>query len=359
MYSTTAYLYQQRYPILLIDVSGQYFTARWNPVYSKPITINKGVDNVLLFEFLNQDQKPVNVTGSTFVFRLITQDGLELLYQQQMEILSAVYGRVKVTIPTADTYEFQAQPASYGITRSSGNLTQATFVDEGANGRGVAQILDSVYPEFVPSQTVTLPTMYGPPDYPSTMPDQSRPDWALPVQSTPFSAQENYSSFVTGNPSAVATFILELDHFTGNIKVQGSSDYQSLWYDASDNQSFYANTGNVAITTLTTANILRLAINQYGGVNGATTAQANATVVNGAVTSVNLINPGYGYLAAPLVTILGAGAGATAEATINNSGVITNITVTNGGSGYSAVPPSNSPAAVVISPGLIKSVTYR
>ncbi len=61
MYSTTVYLYQQITRVLLIDTSGGYFTARYDPVYAKQLTVNKGVDNVLLFEFINQEQKPVNI----------------------------------------------------------------------------------------------------------------------------------------------------------------------------------------------------------------------------------------------------------------------------------------------------------
>lgn len=62
MYITTAYLYQQIQPVLLIDISGAFFDARWDPVYAKNLTLNLGVDNVILFQFQNQDQKPVNIT---------------------------------------------------------------------------------------------------------------------------------------------------------------------------------------------------------------------------------------------------------------------------------------------------------
>ena len=86
MYSTTAYLYQQIIRVLLIDTSGGYFTARYDPVYAKTLTVNKGVDNVLLFEFINQDQKPVNITGSTFRFRLLNQTGDELLLEKDYEV---------------------------------------------------------------------------------------------------------------------------------------------------------------------------------------------------------------------------------------------------------------------------------
>lgn len=359
MYSTTAYLYQQRYPILLIDTSGAYFTARWDPVYSKPITLNKGVDNVLLFEFVNQDQKPVNVTGSTFTFRLISQDGTTMMYQQTMEILSAAYGRVKVTIPVDDLNLIDAQPASYSIERFSGNLHQAAFVDEGANGRGVAYILDSTYPQFMPSRTVTIPTMYGPGDYPASQPYTTRPDWALPQQSMPATYSETYSSYVDGNPTAVGTFVLKANTFTGNIKIQAAENYESTWFDVSPNYSFYANTSNINITVQGNYNLLRVAINQYGGVNGATIALANATVSNGAVTNVNILNSGSGYLAEPLVIIVGAGAGASAVATINSSGAVTDVQVLDGGSGYSPVPPSQQAATVTIVPGIIEQITYR
>jgi hypothetical protein len=359
MYSTTAYLYQQRYPILLIDTSGAYFTARWDPVYSKPITLNKGVDNVLLFEFVNQDQKPVNITGSTFTFRLISQNGRTLMLSSDSEILSATYGRLKVLIESQDLDQIEAQPCSYSIERYSGGRHTAAFVDEGANGRGQAVILDSTFPEFTPSQLVTVPSIYGAPDYPSQQPYSSRPDWALPVQSPPISTAENYSSYVNGNDSGVGTFILNLNTFTGNIKIQGAETYESAWYDVNDSQSFYANSSNIAITALGYHNLLRVAINQYGGAVGATVALANATVVSGTVTAINLQNAGAGYLAEPLVVISGAGTGATAVATINNSGTITNITVTNGGSGYSPLPPSQIAAQVTIVPGLIESITFR
>ena len=91
MYSTTAYLYQQIQSILMIDISGvgSTFDRRWQPVYAKNLKLNLGVDNVILFQFQNQDQKPVNITGATFTFRIISQDGQNLLYAQ--ELLSLIH----------------------------------------------------------------------------------------------------------------------------------------------------------------------------------------------------------------------------------------------------------------------------
>ena len=102
MYSTTVYVYQQRARVIMLDSSGQYFTMRYEPVYAKKLTINKGVDNVLLFEFINQDEKPVNITGSTLTFRLLSQNGDKMLLQKPMSIINAQYGRATVTIPAED-----------------------------------------------------------------------------------------------------------------------------------------------------------------------------------------------------------------------------------------------------------------
>ena len=94
MYSTTVYLYQQKQQVLLVDTSGAYFQRRWQPVYAKKLKVNLGVDNVILFEFINQDQKPVNISGSTITFRMISTNGDELLFVKDLVVLSAKFGRV-------------------------------------------------------------------------------------------------------------------------------------------------------------------------------------------------------------------------------------------------------------------------
>jgi hypothetical protein len=55
---------------------------------------------------------------------------------------------------------------------------------------------------------------------------------------------------------------------------------------------------------------------------------------NGAVESISVVDGGEDYVTAPSVVIVGDGEGATATATVSD-GVVTGVTVTNGGSGYS------------------------
>jgi hypothetical protein len=209
MYSATAYLYQQIQNVLLIDVSGDYFNARWNPVYAKSLKCNLGVDNVILFQFLNQDQKPVNITGSTFTFRIISQDGQNLLYARELVTLNAATGRAKVTIPAVDTLNFQAQPASWSLEVSSGVLDQAVLTDDYSGARGDIDLVDSVFPAFVASQELTIP---------SQAPDSS----------------VYYTSTLTTNGSRLTTFQMDPVDFTGTLSVQGSTDATAQtveWYD--------------------------------------------------------------------------------------------------------------------------------
>jgi len=209
MYITTAYLYQQIQKVLLIDISGNYFDARWKPVYAKNLKLNLGVDNVILFQFQNQDQKPVNIDGSTFTFRIISQNGQDLLYAKELVSLNNTSGRAKVTIPAADTLAFLEQPASWSLEVSSGDLNQAVFTDDYAGARGDIDIVNSVFPAFVASQVLTIP-------------DQA------PQNNT------YYTSVVDTDGRALTTFQLDLNEFTGNLQVQGASSGMSEtveWYN--------------------------------------------------------------------------------------------------------------------------------
>ena len=356
MYSTTVYLYQQITRVLLIDTGGEYVIARYDPVYAKSLTVNKGVDNVLLFEFINQDQKPVNITGSSFVFRLVNQTGDRLLVEKQMEILSASLGRVKVVLDSEDTIDLIAQPASYSIQRTSGNYVQAAYVDANSQARADCNIVDSIMPEFVPSSELTIPTIYGKAQQLSPGP-QNWPDWALtpePINTTQLT--EFYSSHIPTNGSGVTTVKMDLDHYTGTIKFEAAENYQSLWYNVTESWEFFDETSTQYFNIIGYFPLIRACFNNSQGYGG----QASLEVTDGVVTGINLTNPGSGYVAAPKVQILGNGSGAEAIATIGVDGQIASIVVTAGGSGYLPIQyQSTNFGSVLISTGTITNLQYR
>ena len=54
------------------------------------------------------------------------------------------------------------------------------------------------------------------------------------------------------------------------------------------------------------------------------------------VETISVINPGFSYTTAPIVTILGDGTGATAHAVVSGTGYITSIVIDDGGNGYTS-----------------------
>ena len=381
MYSTQAYIYQQITQVLLMDTgAGETFIYRYDPVYAKQLTINKGVDNVLLFEFINQQEKPVNITGSSFLFRAISTDGDRILVEKPMVTLNAATGRAKVTLTSADLLEVLAQPASYSIQRTSGNLTEAVFTNAQAGARAPAAIVDSILPQHVPSAPLTIPTTklsaqasldgtawgsYSPGTYWMGNPNGGN-YW------NSFANTEFYSSFIEPT-NAVTTIQMTLVGDPGTIKAQAAANYESIFYNVTESTTYYNETRTIYMNIVGWHPILRLAFNNSifaVPTQPGTPAIGYATTENGVVTSVTITNGGSGYLAPPHINFIGDGAGATAVATVSD-GIVTGVTVTNGGSGYWYLPnagmgagiypnnPNQTGAALIISTGYVVDLLYR
>ena len=383
MYSTQAYIYQQITRVLLIDTgAGETFTYRYDPVYAKKLTINKGVDNVLLFEFINQEEKPVNITGSSFVFRAIDQQGTKLLVDEPLVILNGATGRAKVTLSAEELLEIQAQPASYSITRTSGNLTEAVFTNAQSGARAPVDIVNSVLPTFVPSSELTIPTLelsnqlqyggtsYG--QYPGGAFWQGNPNGGSYWNG--YGNTEYFSSFIAPR-GPVTTVQMDLIQYTGTIKAQWAENYQSLWYNITESTTYLNQTKTIYMNIVGWYPLLRLAFNNSVFATPdqpGYPAVAVAYCVDGLVTTITVLDGGSGYLAPPRIDIVGNGAGAAAVATISNTGQVVGITVTNPGSGYwplpsqpnpgaspSPVPADQQGAIVVISTGFVVNLMYR
>jgi len=383
MYSTQVYIYQQLTRVLLMDTgAGETFTYRYDPVYAKQLTINKGVDNVLLFEFINQEEKPVNITGSTFLFRAINTAGDQILVEKELVTLNAPTGRAKVTLTSAELLEVLAQPATYSIQRTqpNGGLVEAVFTNAQAGARAPVNIVDSVLPQYVPSVPLTIPTLkltaQASVDGTAWSQYPSNPYWAGNPNGgnywNSFTNTEFFSSFIEP-ANAVTTVQMTLDGYTGTIKAQAAENYESIWYNVTESTTYYNKTGTIHMNIVGWHPLLRVCFNNsifavpdQPGIP----AIAYATTENGVVTGITVTNGGAGYLAPPKINIIGDGSGATAEAVISG-GTVVGINVTNGGSGYWYLPnagfgvgvypnnPNQTGAAVVISTGYVVDLLYR
>jgi len=218
MYSTQAYLYQQKNKIIIAEVGADFDPKRTRIVYAKPFRISRGVDNNLLFEFQNQEQKPFDLTGSELVFRIISRDGTQLLLEKAVTVLNAVAGRARVTVRASELDTIEAQDANWSVTRKSGILNEPVYMDEQAGSRGNIEIRDSVFPDYVFSKIITMPS-------------QAEFDRGNRASSVPPTGEKpQYSSWVRGEDTDHSSFQVTIKDFTGKFKIQGALDKDDIWF---------------------------------------------------------------------------------------------------------------------------------
>lgn len=219
---TLVYLYNQRQYVVLLERSASA-TRRYETVYAKDLILNRGVDNLIEFAFINQEQKPVDISGKAITARLLNYNGKSLLLQKQLEPILPLTGISGLRISAADLENIDDQLCYYSLEIPVGSFDYPVFVDSSGGARGVLRIVDSVLPSFVDSKEITVP---------------SHP---RPVQGDP---KTYYSSVYYTNQGDFYTLQIATTQFTGNILIQGSTliDF-STYYDIGATDSFVAHTG--------------------------------------------------------------------------------------------------------------------
>jgi hypothetical protein len=186
------------------------------PQYAKPLTLNKGVDNQIQFQFLNQEQKPVDITGKSITCRLINYEGNEVLLQKALTLQLPATGIAALFLNSADLASIDAQKCYYSLEIPVGEFDYPVFVDSNAGARGDMNIVNSVLPSFIPSMPISIPTGQV---FPNTNPDGNS-DIDLTY----------YTSVVDTNDSSILTLQAKYTDYYGNIVIEGSTNVDSDWY---------------------------------------------------------------------------------------------------------------------------------
>ena len=187
------------------------------PVYSKPMTLHKGVDNQLQFQFLNQEQKPVDITGKEITCRILNYEGNQVLLQKALTLQLPVTGICALIVNAADIEDIDPQKAYYSLEIPVGEFDYPVFVDQNAGARGVMNIVNSVLPSFIPSYTVSIPT--GQP-FPNINPNANANS----------NSQTYYSSVISTDDNPILTFQTQYDQYYGNVIIEGSTIVDGDWY---------------------------------------------------------------------------------------------------------------------------------
>lgn len=198
---TQVYLYNQRQLVVLLEI-GANATRRYEKVYSKDLVLNRGVDNLIEFAFVNQEQKPVDISGKTITCRIINYNGKELLLQKSLTPILPVTGITSLQLSVADIENIPSQQCYYSLEIPVNAFNYPVFVDDNAGARGVIRLVDSVLPSFVAARDVTIPT-------------HPRPKSS--------DSKTYYSSTIYTNESPTLTTQRWLEGFTGSVQFQGST----------------------------------------------------------------------------------------------------------------------------------------
>ena len=212
MYATSVFVYTQRQTVVLLIGNSP---RKYMPVYAKPLTLNKGVDNRIQFQFLNQEQKPVDITGKSITCRILNYTGTEVLLRKALDLDFALTGIASLKLNAADIEGIDAQKAYYSLEIPVGEFDYPVFVDANAGARGDMNIVNSVLPSFVPSQAVTIPT--GQP-FPNI--SNSSGNTNLVYDTSIINTQSN----------PVLTIQTHDDEYYGNVAILGSSIVDGDFY---------------------------------------------------------------------------------------------------------------------------------
>lgn len=222
MYSTSVNYYIPRQTVVLYSTALSTFRS-YNIVYSKNLKLHKGADNKIQFQFLNQEQKPVNITGKTITCRLMKYDASEIMLQKSLTPLYPVTGLVTLEVTRSELSEIEGQLCYYSLTIADAGLNLPVFVDHASAVRGVVEIVDGIIPKHLLSDVITIP-------------DHAAPEDNIPVTF--------YSNEFTTPDNPFLTVQTQLTDYQGTIQIQGSVLGDSDWYNITDALEYdgYTNT---------------------------------------------------------------------------------------------------------------------
>ncbi len=236
MITTTALLYHQRHKVLLLDTSGDLINRGYNKVYSRNLTASKGTDNQIIIDFINQEQKRVDITGIVFTCRIISYDGESLIIEKDLEIINPLVGQAKLVLTEQELEGIIPGKMGFSLEQNGTGINEPVYVDENAESRGVINIVDSIMPKFVASPELTIPAH----------------------ASSPY-----VTSIINTEAVSLHTFQLELDNFTGSIDIEGAASNDNNWYTISTEN--LVDSSNILLNAEGYHNFIRFTITETSG----------------------------------------------------------------------------------------------
>jgi len=189
-------------------------------VYAKNLKLHKGVDNRIQFQFLNQEQKPIDVTGKEITCRIISSAGTVTLLQSALHPVLPLTGLMELRVQSSELDIMQAQKAVYSIEIPVDSFDLPVFVAGDAGARGTIEITNSILPAHVPSMEMGVPSHTAPNNNTVTF----------------------YSDIINTEYNPVLTIQSFLTDYSGTAQVQGSTVPNGDWYNIGGSTSYIEST---------------------------------------------------------------------------------------------------------------------
>jgi hypothetical protein len=153
MITVKAYLYPNTVEVQVFDPA--IFTTRNRQVYSRPIKVYQGVDNPVQVLVRNQDQKSVDLTGSTVTASI--QDPVNQVtiksYAVTWANIQIGQGTFTLDANTINSLEQRFYKLAFSTTVISSDVTSPVYIDDNYGVPLDLQVLPAYY-----ETTVSLPT---------------------------------------------------------------------------------------------------------------------------------------------------------------------------------------------------------
>lgn len=205
MQLTPRYLVNNRTNIV-VDMTG--FVTEYRPVYSKQLTVYKGIDNDLEFRILNADQKPIDLANYVLKF-LAFDENKNLVIEHQGTNNSTIKGLSTVKITENDLLNLKQQYLSYVIYLQdlNTNTNVLTYTEAHFTNNGTIFVNGSTLPG--PRQSYTVGSF--------TQITENTPYWV---------SESLFAEPALNGNSALHTAAIYTDSYVGDVVVQATLDNQ-------------------------------------------------------------------------------------------------------------------------------------
>ena len=216
MQLTPRYLVSNR-TFLIADDTG--FIVEYNPVYKRQLQIYKGIQNVLEFQLLNADQKPIDLNRYTIgtstdkpniVFTAFDENKRKVIEHEGEIVIdddsASNRGLFRVVITENDMLNLKDQYLSYNVyLQDATGLPRLTYADSHFGMEGTIKMSSEAFPGPQASHSVTNFLPYNS--------DANVEEW----YSEPVTAQPG----INGN-EALHTVAIYTEGYNGDVTVQAT-----------------------------------------------------------------------------------------------------------------------------------------